>query len=507
MKARDRPRHSPVRASTRLLERLFRATQVLVIVVVLARIAIDFLPGAPHPYKADLAPIVLFLGPVLYAACIFGATVSPASAIWLLFLVATDITLLQRGLDRWSSALEVSIIGTLAVYAGRRVERELAAHRQATAAEEARRLSETAYQTLFIHSQTAILIAGDDGIVRDANVVAAALFGSRGVIGQTLTALFGVDVGRQLLASPPNTVVVRDADDIERILTPIRTAITIADQCRLVQFVLRDVTEERKHQRRRDNFTTYVLRGEEEQRRQLAREIHDDSIQALISVCHHLDSVPHRTTLPVGTLTALEQARERVEQTVQGLRDLARGLRPSTLDDLGLVVTLRTLVDELGERTGMQTQLQVHGNECRLATEIEAGLFRITQEALRNVERHASAKRVQVDLTFGPEAEIIVRDDGKGFDVDNAQKGGAHAGLGLVGLRERATLLRGQLEIRSSLGNGTTVIVHVPPVPSNSSPTGPAPGGAAGGASAQHQTVRASPENGWPDIDAPAPCR
>jgi signal transduction histidine kinase len=487
---RDRPRRLPGPPATRSLERLFRATQVLVVGVVLARIAIDFLPGGPHPYKADLAPIILFVGPVLYAACIFGATVSRASALWLIFLVATDVTLLQRGLDRWSSALEVSIIGTLAVYAGRHLERELAVRRQTTAAEEARQLSETAYRTLFIHSQTAILIAGDDGIVRDANVAAEALFGSRGLIGQAVTVLFGVDMGGQLLASPPDTLIVRDADDAERVIMPICTTITIADQRRLIQCVLRDVTEERTHQRRRDSFTTYVLRGEEEQRRQLAREIHDDSIQTLISVCHHLDSVPHRTTLPAATLTALEQARERVERTVQGLRDLARGLRPSTLDDLGLVVTLRTLVDELEQRTGVQTQLQVHGNECRLATEVEAGLFRITQEALRNVERHASAQHVQVDLTFGAEAKIVVRDDGKGFDVGNTQKGGAHTGLGLLGLRERATLLRGRLEINSTLGHGTAVAVRVPITPSSGSPTDLSPAGAvAGGASALRQMV------------------
>ena len=440
----------------------FRATQAFVVVVVLARIAVDILPGMSHPYKADLAPIILFMGPVIYAACIVGATVSPASAIWMLFLVVMDITLLRRGLDRWSSALEVSIIGTLAVYTGRRLEHEMAAHRQATEAEEARQLSETAYRTLFAHSQTAILIAGDDGIVQDANVAALALFAPRELNGQSLSELFGADVGRQLLAAPPDTITLRDLSDAERVLCPIRTAVTIADRRRLVQFVLRDVTEERQGQLRKDRFTSYVLRGEEEQRRQLARELHDEPIQALISVCHHLDVVPHRAALPADTLAALEESRARVEQTVLGLRDLARGLRPSTLDDLGLVASLRNLIDELEERTGIQTQFHYQGGERRFTSEAETGLFRITQEALRNVERHAAAQHVLVELTLGREARLLVRDDGQGFSVCAVLKSGTHAGLGLVGLRERAELLHGRLEIRSSPGRGTTVVVRVP---------------------------------------------
>lgn len=440
------------------------AMQALAILVVLAQVATDLVHGGLRVPLVELVPAVLFLGPVLYAVCLFDALGSVAAASGLLFLAALDVALLQRGLHRWSDALEVGIVVTLAVCVGQRVASELTARRRAREADEARLLSETAYQALFAHSQTPILVVEDDGIIRDANVAAGLLFTTTAEIrGRPLAALFGPGTARRmLLGPPPGAVTVRDGVGAEVVLRPIRTCVSTPAERRLVQLVLRDVTEEHRHQRERERYTSSVLRGQEEQRRQLAQELHDQPVQALISVCHHLDMVPQRASLPADTVASLEQTRSLVERTVQELRELARGLRPPTLDDLGLATSLGHLLDELEERTGVRTQFTVSGDERRLGPEVEGALYRIAQEAVRNVERHAAAGQVRMELAFDRGVQFTVCDNGRGFLPPPA--GCAGTGLGLLGIQERSALLRGQLDITSSPGHGTTICVKISPV-------------------------------------------
>ncbi|HEV7216411.1 MAG TPA: ATP-binding protein, partial [Chloroflexota bacterium] len=189
---------------------------------------------------------------------------------------------------------------------------------------------------------------------------------------------------------------------------------------------------------------------------------HDEPVQALIAVCRRLDAVPERATLPAAALASLEQTRLLVEGVARELRELARGLRPPSLDDLGLVATLRQLVGAFQERTGVATTFVVRGDERRLAPEAELALFRIAQEALHNVERHAAARRVALALNFDIEVHLRVADDGGGFTPPSTSQSGDRDGLGLLGMQERAAWLGGRLDLRSSPGHGTTVGVALP---------------------------------------------
>jgi signal transduction histidine kinase len=452
--------------------RLLRGMQALAILVALTQVAIDLSQGGPRVSLVEVAPVVLFMSPVLYAVGVFDATGRVGAATALLFLALLDGALLQHGLHRWSDALEVGIVATMAVCVGQRVASDLAVRRRARAAEEDRQLSETAYRALFAESHTPILLVGDDGLIRDANVAAKALFATPPVelSGRPLAALFGPDMVRRLLVGPsPDAITVRDAAGADLVLRPIRTCISMGADRRLVQLVLRDLTEERRHQLERERYVTSLLQGQEEQRRQLAQELHDQPVQALIAVCHRLDLVPQRASLPADTVASLEQTRAVVERTVQELRELARGLRPPTLDDLGLATSLRHLLDELEERTGVRTRLTVRAGERRLGPEVEGALFRIAQEAVCNVERHAAAGRLWVEVAFDRGVRLTVRDDGRGSRPTPAGGTGTRTGLGLLGLRERATLLRGQLDITSSPGRGTTVRVKIPPLAARTS--------------------------------------
>jgi signal transduction histidine kinase len=201
-----------------------------------------------------------------------------------------------------------------------------------------------------------------------------------------------------------------------------------------------------------------VVAGQELERRRLARELHDETGQALTSILLGLKAVEESKDAE-----ALEEAsrnlRELVVATLQDVRRLAVELRPKALDDFGLVPALERLVQTFTEGTGIEVQLESRLGEERLPGEIETTLYRLIQEALTNVVKHAHARTVSILLVRrGGKVTGIVEDDGRGFDPAEARADG----LGLVGMRERAGLVGGRLTVEASAGAGTTIAVEVP---------------------------------------------
>ncbi|MEK7682362.1 MAG: sensor histidine kinase, partial [Chloroflexota bacterium] len=178
----------------------------------------------------------------------------------------------------------------------------------------------------------------------------------------------------------------------------------------------------------------------------------------------------------------LREARKTAEAVVRDLRDFSKALRPPTLDDLGLVTSIRRLLMDLMDRAKVNGQIKVVGEERRLPPDLELALFRIAQEAMRNVERHAQAREVTVTLSFsGREARLDVVDNGVGFVLPpHSSDMAAFGRLGLLGMRERAELLGGRLEVKSTAGKGTRITASIPaPADSTSQPLSPI--GSAGG--------------------------
>ena len=198
--------------------------------------------------------------------------------------------------------------------------------------------------------------------------------------------------------------------------------------------------------------------GQELERQRLARELHDETGQALTSILLGLKSVEEAES-PQAMRDAASGLRELVVATLQDVRRLAVELRPKALDDFGLVAALERLVQTFTETTGIETHLQASLGETRLPAEAETTLYRIVQEALTNVVKHAGARNVSIVLRRRDGAAMaVVEDDGEGFDPDGLPEGG----LGLLGMRERVSLVDGRLEIESSPEAGTTVVVEVP---------------------------------------------
>jgi signal transduction histidine kinase len=201
-----------------------------------------------------------------------------------------------------------------------------------------------------------------------------------------------------------------------------------------------------------------VVEGQELERRRLARELHDETGQALTSILLGLKHVEEASS-PETARAAAAELREQIVDTLQNVRRLAVELRPSALDDFGLAPALERLAEAFGEQSGITVDIETNVHSERLDPEIETALYRIVQEALTNVAKHAEATRVSIVVTRrGSSVTAVIEDDGQGFGAG----GGTGDGLGLVGMKERVGLLGGRLALESTEGAGTTVVAEVP---------------------------------------------
>ncbi len=204
-----------------------------------------------------------------------------------------------------------------------------------------------------------------------------------------------------------------------------------------------------------------VLQAQERERQRVARELHDQTGQALTHEIISLDLLLERT-VDAKARQQLEAVKRTLEETLEEVHRMSQDLRPSVLDDLGLVPALRTLAKQ---PSGAQVSLLVDGLRDRLPSPIETALYRIAQEALTNANKYARASHVNIDLRcLNGHVRLRVRDDGVGFNPDSIpeREEPGRAGLGIYGMRERATLLRGTLEIHSAPLKGTEVVAQLP---------------------------------------------
>ncbi|WP_088225622.1 ATP-binding protein [Desulfosporosinus sp. FKB] len=205
-----------------------------------------------------------------------------------------------------------------------------------------------------------------------------------------------------------------------------------------------------------------VMTAQEEERKRISRELHDETSQALTSLMVGIKVLETETSFcAVGD--RLQEMRRVVSQTLEEVHHLARELRPSVLDDMGLVPALERYIREYESKFGIEIDFNVNGfREYRVSAAIEVALYRIVQEALTNVAKYAEASMVSVLLDWRDDWVLaIVEDNGRGFDPDQVvvQPG---RGLGLFGMQERAALLGGTFNIESQLGIGTTVFIKIP---------------------------------------------
>jgi signal transduction histidine kinase len=212
-------------------------------------------------------------------------------------------------------------------------------------------------------------------------------------------------------------------------------------------------------------LTRRLVEMQEEDRRHLARDLHDEIGQVLCAV-----SVNLKALIDVGDAAArprLEESIRIVDDAIGQVRNLALELRPEMLDELGLVPTLRWYADRQAQRAGFILHFHADWTRPRLPADLETACYRIVQEALTNVARHAQARHVWLELhEERRQLRLVVRDDGIGFDAAAQQfRAAREAGLGVRGMRERVELLGGKIEMESRPGWGTNIEAHLPLAP------------------------------------------
>ncbi len=226
----------------------------------------------------------------------------------------------------------------------------------------------------------------------------------------------------------------------------------------LAQAIIRQQEEETLTQ-----LVRTLISVQEDERRALARELHDETGQALTSLLVGLRSLESAAS-PKTAAAIIQRLRDVAAQTLEEVSRLAQGLRPSVLDDLGLEAALSRYVAEHAAIHGLAIESKIGLDGARLPAPVEVTLYRIAQEALTNIARHAAAKRVRLSLTHeGRLVRLTVQDDGRGFEPSEAPAPGGTTGrLGLYGIRERAALWGGTAELRSAPGRGTMLSVVIP---------------------------------------------
>jgi two-component system sensor histidine kinase UhpB len=212
-------------------------------------------------------------------------------------------------------------------------------------------------------------------------------------------------------------------------------------------------------------YLSQIIEAQENERRRISRELHDEIGQALYAIKFNLEMIdkdlPQTTPLLRGRLG---EAKSLSSQTLTAMRQLALDLRPTMLDDLGLIPTLRWYVQNFSNRLNISSNFEAMGFEEKLPPQIETAFYRIVQEALNNIAKHAEADRVEISVVRR-DSKILasIQDNGKGFDLDKVlHPESPERGFGIIGMQERVSLLGGQINIQSRPGSGTLIHIGVP---------------------------------------------
>ena len=337
--------------------------------------------------------------------------------------------------------------------------------------------AESRYRDLFNSAGNAIFIRDLKGNISEVNQEASALS------GYTLDELVKMNISQFLsvkgfeLVMEKQQALLKGKAPTERYeLELIRkdgTRVVIESLTRLlteegqpmgIQAVVWDITEQKRLHEELQFYIAEITRAQEEERKRIARELHDETAQSLASLALDIEAINKtKDQLSEDTIQRLEQIRSRIDSIIEGVRRFSHELRPGVLDQVGLMPALELLAEELSKEMKVNVRVEVTGSEKRLSAEAELVLFRIAQEALRNVKKHSQATEAMVRVEFGAKkVKLNVTDNGRGFELPELLGEFASRGsLGLIGIRERVRLLGGRFSVKSQPGKGTTVAVEV----------------------------------------------
>ena len=422
---------------------------------------------------------ILYLAPIVWAGFIFGWQGTLVfSLIALACMLPRVIFISLYPVDALLETSAVFVIGNVLAISFNALRRERENRIQLESTQHELRESEQRYRGLFENAHDAIWIQDMEGNIITANEATAKLtsYNVEQLIHMNVTSFLsaeGLEVAREVRHRLLKGETIGDSYDQQLIrkdgekafLRLSSSLIHTGNEPVAFQHIARDVTQERQMHENLRFYVQQATRAQEEERQRISRELHDDTIQALVVLSRQLDALASSSEgLPENKITHLEGLRQQTNNIMQGLRRLSQDLRPAALDSLGLLPALEWLASDVAEYSGLETKVNLVGTKRRFPEEVELVLFRIAQEALRNVWRHAEATQVEIVLEFeGKNVRITVSDNGKGFILPPTINDLARDGkLGLAGMHERAQLLSGTLTVQSQPGEGTRITLEIP---------------------------------------------
>jgi PAS domain S-box-containing protein len=421
---------------------------------------------------------IMFLAPIVWAGFMFSARGAfIASVVALSLMLPRALLVSDYRVDSLFEAGAVFVIGNVLAVTfdslrharERRIELELAQKELLS--------SEQRYRSLFEDAHDAIWLQDMEGSIVACNAANSRLTGydMPELIGMNVRAFLSPDaletakqVRHDLLEG--HTVgetydqSITRKDGTEAFIRLSSSLIRSGGQPVGFQHIARDITAERRLQENQRHYVEQITRAQESERKRISRELHDDTIQSLVVLSRQLDALATtRGELPPEFRRRLEDLWHQSDTIMQGVRRLSQDLRPAALDRLGLLPAIQMLAADAAGFSGIPTRVSVVGAERRLGEEIELVLFRIVQEALRNVWRHSRATAAEVIIEFtNYKVEITIKDNGIGFEPPASVGELAKEGkLGLAGMEERARLVGATLSAQSHHGQGTTIAIRL----------------------------------------------
>ena len=425
---------------------------------------------------------ILFLIPVVWSGFLFGLKgTAIASLVALGCMLPRAILISQYPSDAAFESIAVFIVGGsvsgLIAFSSRLLRRERQYLAELETTHQELKTSEEKYRELFENAHDAIMVQDMDGNILTVNEASVRLTGysKERLVHMKVTDLLseeGLQIAREvrqkLLQGQPvvgsyEQQLVRENGS--KAFLELSSSLVLSDgQPAGFQHIARDITEEKKM---RENLRLYLqqtTKAQEEERKRISRELHDETIQELVVLSRQLDTLASSSnSLSEDDRHRLEQLQQQTGDIMKGVRRLSQDLRPAALDSLGLLPALEWLASDVAEYSGIETKVSVSGNQRRFSEEAELVLFRIVQEALRNVWRHSKATRADITVEFDQSnIKVSISDNGEGFTPPETMGDLARDGrLGLAGMQERARLINGRLSLQSKPGKGTTVTVEV----------------------------------------------
>ncbi len=425
---------------------------------------------------------ILYLVPIVWAGFFFGIRGAViGSVVALVCMLPRAIFIAEMPGEAIIETVIVTVVGFLisglSAFSLRVFSRERLYLQELEKAHQELKVSEERYRKLFENAHDGIWLQDMEGnlvTVNDASTT---------IIGYEKDQLIGMNVREFLpedsleIARKVRQILLKGetlngtyeqkfirADGAEVYLKLSTSLITEDGEPTGFLHIARDVTSERNMEENLKFYIQEATEAQEEERKRISRELHDDTIQALVVLSQQLDILASRSKdLSDADRETIEKLQRDTVEIMTGVRRLSQDLRPATLDRLGLEPALEWLANEVKKYSGMEINIISTGEKRRLAEYEELILFRVTQEALRNAARHSGATRVNVHIEFTTvTVRIVISDNGKGFEAPKTIGGLPRQGkLGLAGMQERVRLIGGDLKVKSRPGKGTDITVEL----------------------------------------------